>query len=594
MVSMGEPRVIRSDEWYVHSPWVFSQAQRGLPVDNSNIGPPGAALLVAVPVKHLSMIAQPKYWGFLFLDIDRAYAWFWMTKAVGLILFGFLLFLALTRNDAVLSLAAAVGLYSSSYLQWWFSAFTPEVLTGFMAAMLGALYCIRGTRRRSIWAGALILPLALCNLVLHLYPPHLISMAYLAVMLLTPVVWMAWSEREVQPLLKTRLWGLGFALLLFGGLAYSVVAAAWPAIASMMGTTYPGHRFSLGGGLGLEEILMGFFEFWRDGSASPNHGVNQSESARFIFLFPLGFLALAYYRFDQRLAALILAATAYGVLCLFWMTWYLPESVRLVLAHMGWSYVPANRLYLGLGVVSVLISALTCQLMAKVGPASRVRTVLAFTLVPLLLAAAWWYLRTIDPAFYNRPRLLVSVVVVGGMGAAVILGRRWWFLAFAVASGWMTLQVNPVLSGTSVLLNKTVFTEGVALAGQGDPKWAVFGDLKVAQGLRAQGQNVLNGIQYAPNHPVMAFFDPQAQHTATWNRYANMGMLLAPESDGVKFELRAPDLFVMNIHPCHPAFDLAQIRFFAFANVGDPGEFVCLKRVRSFASADVFFYERLR
>jgi hypothetical protein len=276
------------------------------------------------------------------------------------------------------------------------------------------------------------------------------------------------------------------------------------------------------------------------------------------------------------------------------MTWYLPESVRMVLAHMGWSYVPANRLYLGLGVVSVLISALTCQLMAKVGPASRVRTVLAFTLVPMLLAAAWWYLRTFDPAFYNRPRLLVSVVVVGGMAAAVIMGRRWWFLAFAVASGWMTLQVNPVLSGASVLLNKTVFTEGVALAGQGDPKWAVFGDLKVAQGLRAQGQDVLNGIQYAPNHPIMAFFDPQAQHTATWNRYANMGMLLAPEGDAVKFELRAPDLFVMKIHPCHPAFDQAQIRFFAFANVGDPGEFACLKRVRSFASADVFFYERLR
>lgn len=593
-VSLGDAKVIRSDEWYVHSPWVFSQAQRGLPVDNSNIGPPGAALLVAVPVKHISMIAQPKYWGFFFLEVDRAFAWYWMTKAVGLFLFGFLLFLVLTRNDGVLSLAGSVLLYSSSYVQWWFSAFTPEVLTGFMASLLGAFYLIGGTRRRTVWAGAVLLPLSMVNLLLHLYPAHIVSMAYVGLLLMVPMVWMAWSDRVVQPLIKTRVLSGGLAMGVFAALAYSVIATAWPAIQAMMGTVYPGQRLSMGGGIGIEQILMGFFEFWRNGSENPSNGVNQSEAARFMFLFPVGLLALGFYRYDKRLAAYIGVSALFAVFCVFWMSWYLPESVRTVLASLGWSYVPSNRLYLALGVVSVLVLVLTCQLMAKVGSASHIRTVLAWTVTPVFLCAAWWYLRSFDPVFYHWQRLLASVVIVGGLAASAVLGRRMWLLGFALLSGWHTLQVNPVLLGSDVLLNKTVFTVGAEVAGQGDPIWAVYGDLKVAQGLRAQGQNVLNGAQYAPDQGVMGLFDPDGQQQKVWNRYANMGFLMPSHPDELSFELRAPDLFVMNVHPCHPAFDAAGVRFFAFANVGDPGEMACLQPIRAFNSIDVFYYERVR
>ena len=593
-VSLGEAKVIRSDEWYVHSPWVFSQAQRGLPLDNSNIGPPGASLLVAVPVKHISMVAQPKYWGFLFLNVDRAFAWFWMVKALGLLLLGLLLFLTLTRNDFVLSMAGAVGLYSSSYLQWWFSAFTPEILTGFMASLVGAIYLFKGTRQRSVWAGALILPLSMVNLILHLYPAHIVPLAYLAVFLLVPLVGMAWARGVVQPLLKTRWVAGGLAVLVFSGLAYSVLTAAWPAVQSMMGTVYPGRRFSLGGGLGSEEVLMGFFEFWRDAYAYPSNGVNQSETARFIYLFPVGLLALGFYRHDKRLAALIAAGTLYALFCMFWMSWYLPETVRMVLAKLGWSYVPGNRLYMGLGIASMVVLILTCQLMNKVGPAGRWRTLLAWTVAPTLLVLSWWYLRGFDPVFYNVQRLAAGVLIVGGMVAAVVLGRRTWLLALLLLAGWHNMQVNPILSGADVLLNKTVFTSGAHLAGEGNSKWAVFGDLKIAQGLRAQGQDVLNGVQYAPNHAVMKLFDPLVQNQQAWNRYANMGLSLSSDVRLVGFELRAPDLFLINIHPCHPAFEQAGVTRFAFANVGDPGTFDCLKSVQAFPSEDVFYYERVR
>jgi hypothetical protein len=145
-----------------------------------------------------------------------------------------------------------------------------------------------------------------------------------------------------------------------------------------------------------------------------------------------------------------------------------------------------------------------------------------------------------------------------------------------------------------MLLNKTVFNTGEQLAGEGDRKWAVFGDLKVAQGLRAKGQDVLNGVQYAPNHEVMARLDPAGQFSHAWNRYANMGLTATPEPGAVSFELLNADVYIVKIHPCHPAFDQLGVDLFAFSSVGNPGDFSCLRLTSSLPALDVYFYERVR
>jgi hypothetical protein len=249
---------------------------------------------------------------------------------------------------------------------------------------------------------------------------------------------------------------------------------------------------------------------------------------------------------------------------------------------------------MGFGVVSIFLAVLTCQLMSKVGPPGWLRVALAWTVAPALLTLAWLHLRDIDAVFYNLQRLFVSLLIVGGLVASVILGKRLWLLGLFLVSGWFSLQVNPVLSGTGMLLNKTVITSGALLADEGGRKWAVFGDLKVAQGLRAKGQDVLNGVQYAPNHDVMARLDPTGQFSHAWNRYANMGLMVASEPDVVKFELLNADVYIAKIHPCHAAFDQLGVDLFAFSSVGNPGVFPCLRLARSFPVLDVYFYERVR
>jgi hypothetical protein len=92
----------------------------------------------------------------------------------------------------------------------------------------------------------------------------------------------------------------------------------------------------------------------------------------------------------------------------------------------------------------------------------------------------------------------------------------------------------------------------------------------------------------------MKLFDPLGQNQQAWNRYANMGLTLSSDVRFIGFELSAQDYFLISIHPCHPAFEQAGVTRFAFANVGDPGAFDCLKSVQAFPSEDVFYYERVR
>ena len=68
-VIAGTPKNIRSDEWLVHTPWIWSQAEQqpSFPVMNRNIGNGVAPLLTNLPARHWSMLFRPQMWGFFFL-----------------------------------------------------------------------------------------------------------------------------------------------------------------------------------------------------------------------------------------------------------------------------------------------------------------------------------------------------------------------------------------------------------------------------------------------------------------------------------------------------------------------------------------------
>ena len=66
----GVPRMIRSDEWLVQTPFYLAQANSGNPLNNPNYALSGQNMIVAYnsPVWHISVLGKPFNWGFLFFS----------------------------------------------------------------------------------------------------------------------------------------------------------------------------------------------------------------------------------------------------------------------------------------------------------------------------------------------------------------------------------------------------------------------------------------------------------------------------------------------------------------------------------------------
>lgn len=498
-ISVGYPKEIRSDEWDVLTPWMLNQVQAGMPVDNPNMGAPAATILAGVPVQGPLMLAQPKYWGFELLDLEHGFSWYWAFKTFGMIAAVFTLLLALTRGDVVVSLAGAVALFGSSTVQWWFSGFAPEMIIGLCVAVVGGLYLLWARKTGGMVFGAVSVALVVPNLLMHLYPPHLLPLGYLAVFLMVGLLLRPGAIAGVLVRWRPRLVMVGLALLLMGWLVSVWYSATADTVRLMMNTVYPGKRFFLGGDLPWYLDFHGIFESWKmEEWPVPFPPTNQTKASRFWVLFPLVLLIAPVWHWIKPSHRVKASLLAYGLLVLCWASAPLPEGARLALAHLGWSMSDPWDSAFGLGVASALLLALMVAERARgeltvLRPSSWLLALAAFALV-LTYGLS---LALMDPEFFDIHRILLASAVVSAVVWAVHRGSRWLYLGLMVMAAAPTLHVNPVQNGFALYLQKDLFSNARQLGGEGGV-WAVYGDLRVAQGFKASGLRVVNGTNYAP------------------------------------------------------------------------------------------------
>ena len=164
-----------------------------------------------------------------------------------------------------------------------------------------------------------------------------------------------------------------------------------------MNTEYPGRRYSVGGGIPFSSFLMGLFEFWRDGYFYPNFGGNQSESARFIYLFPVALVALTQYKkISTESLRVIFSLFVFSVLSVFWMAHDGGGLFYEVMAKMGWFLIPSTRAHFGLGLASLILIVLLFSSLSTVGGMSRRLIFICVAIFNSLLLLAWFYLNKLD------------------------------------------------------------------------------------------------------------------------------------------------------------------------------------------------------
>lgn len=552
-VELGEPKRIRSDEWNTQTPWVLNQVQRGWPERNSTVGGQEAPLLAAVPVAHPIAIGQPKFLGFALFDLDTGFSWWWAYKTFGLVAAFFWMLLVLTRGHTFASAAGAAMVYSSSFTQWWFSSNLAEILIAFAMAIVGGSYLLLAQRIRGMLAGALLSFFAIAGLVLHLYPPFIVPLAYLGIaimvgLLIEPgrvaAVRVRWRFRA------TASMGLVLATALFL-LCYST--SVNDTIGTMMATVYPGNRVASSGDMALDRLMYGWFEGFRFGEQRiPAGSGNASEASSYVVFAPALVLLFPLSMLARPRNALLLSVLAYTLLTGLWICVQLPQPVERAYQLAGWSWTPPARAVIGFGLASVVATFVGFS-RASDDP-SQLRRPVARRMLPLACVLGFFCfgltLREQDPAFFSWPVLLAGALLAGLFASALAFQSRVALGMAVVLVAIPGLNVNPLSTGLSALSEKPVLSAAHRQGGGPGDRWAVVGDFVLSQGLKARGLDVVTGSHMVPNRAITAVLDPEARWVHVWNRYAHVIYASDPTRQTPEFVLNQSDLYTVTLAVC--------------------------------------------
>src|SRR5262249_7710544 len=117
-----KPQPLRTDEWLVWTPAALSQARQNprFPVENPNLGPGYAPMLLNLPVAYYTTWFRPHLFGFFILDFERGFSFCWLLKIVGIVLAPAWLLRQLGLQSRGLALFS--GLWILLSLQCWLSS----------------------------------------------------------------------------------------------------------------------------------------------------------------------------------------------------------------------------------------------------------------------------------------------------------------------------------------------------------------------------------------------------------------------------------------------------------------------------------------
>lgn len=541
----GRPEAIRSDEWLVKTPSIFSQSYHEYQDENENIGDEKSPLAMSLPVKSLTTVFRPQMWGYFIFGAERGFVFEWNFMAVSLFIGTFLCLMLFTKNQFALSLIGSIWLYFASYTQWWFSSVS-GILMSFMFMIVGGIYLLCSKKKASILAGGIIFLFSTINFFLFLYPPYLIPLLYIAAGIALAT---AFKERDSilnKHVLPIRLAGILCVIAIGSLIGYIFLREIGDTITAVGNTVYPGNRTSEGGTMDILWVLSGYFTFLIRDSSFPAVLGNTSEASNFILLSPL-IVPLAVYGVQIKKIQLGPLHIALGIIILVlgaWMIIPFPEILRNILFL---DRVFERRALLGLGIADLFFSMSLISLVQREKILTKKILAIWWTICTLFMMF-WGITLFHESDFLNIPTIILVSAAISSF-LCLLTAKK--FLT-AILSGMFilfpTMIINPISTGVNVFEDEEL---SQMISDHPAATWAVYGNSNYANLLKAYGADVFNGVKYLPEDTLLRTLDPEGTYTFIYNRYAHISLQI-PDPASELFVLTNPDSYTIYIDPCNP------------------------------------------
>lgn len=575
---LGEARAVRSDEWLVHTPGIVSQAKRPLAfkVENPSYGDGSSALLMGLPVSHLTTFFRPQYWGFFLFDVERGFSWMWSYRCFACLLGFYLLLYLCTAGRPLIALVGSLWFYFSAFTQWWLSSGVPEMVGSFGLAFFFFFRLLTSQRKSLLPFAALGLCLFSSSFALQVYPPFQVPLFWLGITLVCMVLSSRVYRRRALQMSRLRaayfaavVFAVMFALLSF----YSTVRASAELLAN---TAYPGQRVESGGGFSFSRLASGFGSAVYSEENFPETFGNVSEGSSFLLLWPLAALLMlpgAGLRPISRVLPLVLYLCALSTYVMFgWPQWLSDFTL--------FRMVPSNRAMLTLGAANIIFVVMALARFHRLTLPMRLLGIVS------VVAFVGWVELSLEEyygTFFDLPEHSITLTFLLILGISLVLQSLREFglvvVGYCAASSFL---INPVTQGLHPLLDNRVSAAVQALPEKvRNSRWMVYGDFILPSLFKASGLNVFSGVNYVPRLEDWKKIDADGKFLPVYNRYAHFQFQPAPDPESLSMRLEQADLATVIISPCSAGLEQIGIDVFVlpkhWASSGD----ACLKHVES-------------
>lgn len=540
-ILFGNWRPIRSDEWAVTTPLIYSQFFNGFKVFTDIIrGIPNTEVfsLYGLPVLNILEIFRPFHLGYLLFGFEKGLSLFWVGRFIALFLVTFEFAMIITNKNKRLALISAFMVSLAPNVQWWFATNGIVELFVYGELALILLYNYMNTedfRKRLV----MLLFMMICagGYIYILYPAYQIPMFYVFLFL---AIYIIIDNRKNCKITKKDIISIVSVLLLFIALmTYSFIVSK-ETILTTLNTVYPGSRIENGGGAFrkyISYISNIFLPYKELGLQRPT-----VEEAAVFGLFPIGIITSILYMVKTKKKDLfsILLFIPYIILGLFAIVGFPDFLAKLTLLSMSLS----ERPLLAIGFIDILLLIRSLSLTEKsikLWKAAIVSVVLSFVLVLLshllnpayigiyscaLLFAMCTYLFFFALQYNTKyGKYLFTIGIIGTMFVA-------------------GFTVNPIVKGTDMITDSKILAavekqnsedEGLWLAeaiGFPGPNYLVMA-----------GASTINSTHAYPDLEFCQKLDPEGKYEKVYNRYAHIYIEVVEKEAAQKFVLTAPDTY---------------------------------------------------